>query len=244
MRRLEALARATIATLPAIDSPVTSNNLPDRPFAAFLFDMDGTILNSIAAAERVWIRWAQRHGIDVASFLPTMHGMRSVETVRRLNLPGVDAEAEAAAITAAEMVDVDGISAIAGVAAFLAALPADRWAVVTSAPRELASRRIAAAGLPLPPLLVSADDVALGKPAPDCFLLAASRLGVRASDCLVFEDAPAGIAAAEAAGASVLVITATHAHPLDTPHPGVADYAAFAPRVDADGGLRLVASGA
>jgi sugar-phosphatase len=142
------------------------------------------------------------------------------------------------------MDDVEGIAAIAGVHAFLAALPADRWALVTSAPRELALRRIAAAGLPVPPLMIAAEDVTQGKPAPDCFLLAAARLGVRASDCLVFEDAPAGIAAAEAAGASVLVITATHAHPLDTRHPGVGDYAAFAARVDADGGLRLFATGA
>ncbi len=243
MRRPEAFARATIATLPAIDSPVTSNNLPARTFAAFLFDMDGTILNSIAAAERVWIRWAQRHGLDAASFLPTMHGMRAIETVRRQNLPGIDAEAEAARITAEEMDDVDGIVAIAGVAAFMAALPADRWAVVTSAPRELALRRLEAAGLPAPPLLIAAEDVVQGKPAPDCFLLAASRLGVQARDCLVFEDAPAGIAAAEAAGASVLVITATHAHPLDTRHPGVDGYAALAPRVDPDGGLRLVSIG-
>jgi sugar-phosphatase len=223
---------------------VTQPALPDRPYAAFLFDMDGTILSSIAAAERVWARWAERHGLDVAAFLPTIHGMRSVETVRRLNLPGVDAEAEAAAITREEMDDVDGIEAIAGVRAFMQALPADRWAVVTSAPRELARRRIAAAGLPPPPLMIAAEDVTQGKPAPDCFLLAAARLGVDARDCLVFEDAPAGIAAAEAAGAAVLVITATHAHPLVTPHPGVGDYAAFAPGVDADGGLRLVAPGA
>ena len=215
--------------------------LPDRAYAAFLFDMDGTILSSIAAAERVWARWAERHGLDVAAFLPTIHGMRSVETVRRLNLPGVDAEAEAAAITAAEMVDVDGISAIAGVAAFMAALPADRWAVVTSAPRELARRRIAAAGLPAPALLVAAEDVAQGKPAPDCFALAAARLGVPARDCLVFEDAPAGIAAAESAGAAVVVITATHSHPLQTAHLAVRDYAALANRVDADGALRLIA---
>ena len=219
-------------------------DLPDRAFAAFLFDMDGTILSSIAAAERVWARWALRHGLDVAAFLPTIHGMRAVETVRRLNLPGVDVEAEAAVIHAEEMDDVEGIAAIERVGEFLAALPAERWALVTSAPRELALRRIAAAGLPAPPLMITAEDVAHGKPAPDCFLLAAARLGVRASECLVFEDAPAGIAAAEAAGASVLVITATHAHPLDTRHPGVVDYAAFAPRVDADGGLRLVATGA
>ena len=220
------------------------SDLPDRTYAAFLFDMDGTILSSIAAAERVWTRWALRHGVDVAAFLPTIHGMRAVETIGRQNLTGVDVEAEAAVIHAEEMDDVEGIAAIAGVRAFLQALPADRWALVTSAPRELARRRIEAAGLPMPPLMIAAEDVVQGKPAPDCFLLAAARLGVRASDCLVFEDAPAGIAAAEAAGASVLVITATHAHPLDTRHPGVVDYAAVAPRVDADGGLRLVATGA
>ena len=215
--------------------------MPDRAFAAFLFDMDGTILSSIAAAERVWTRWARRHGLDVDAFLPTIHGMRAVETVGRLNLPGVDPEVEAAVIHAEEMDDVEGIAAIAGVAAFLAALPADRWALVTSAPRELARRRIAAAGLPEPPLMIAAEDVAHGKPAPDCFELAAARLGVSARDCLVFEDAPAGIAAAESAGASVLVITATHAHPLATPHAGVRDYAALAARVEADGRLRVVA---
>src|SRR3954466_2032935 len=110
--------------------------------------MDGTLLSSIAAAERVWARWAERHGLDLAAFLPTIHGVRSVETVRRLGLPGVDPEAEAAAITREEMDDVDGIEAVAGVRAFLATLPAGRWAVVTSAPRALARRRIEAAGLP------------------------------------------------------------------------------------------------
>ena len=220
---------------------MTRTDLTDRPFAAFLFDMDGTILSSIAAAERVWARWARRHGLDVDAFLPTIHGMRSVETVRRLGLPGVDAQAEAAAITAEEMDDVEGIEQIAGIGAFLASLPVDRWAVVTSAPRALALRRIAAAGLPTPPLLIAAEDVTQGKPAPDCFVLAATRLGVAASDCLVFEDAPAGIAAAEAAGASVVVITATHAHPLATRHAPARDYVGLGARAGADGMLRLVA---
>ena len=214
-----------------------------RSHAAFLFDMDGTILSSIAAAERVWTRWALRHGLDVATFLPTIHGMRCVETVRRLNLPGVDPQAEADAITREELADVEGIVAIDGVRAFLASLPADRWAVVTSAPRELARLRIEAAGLPAPPLVVAAEDVTRGKPAPDCFELAAARLGVRAQDCLVFEDAPAGIAAAEAAGADVLVITATHAHASATRHASVRDYVALSVQVDADGGLRLASTG-
>jgi len=96
--------------------------------------------------------------------------------------------------------------------------------VVTSAPRLLALRRLEAAGLPLPPLLVSAEDAPRGKPAPDCFLLAASRLGVTAGRCLVFEDAAAGIAAAEAAGCAVMVVTATHSRAMTTAHPTLADY--------------------
>ena len=204
--------------------------LPTRSYAAFLFDMDGTILSSIASAERSWTAWAIAHGLDVATFLPTIHGVQSVETVRRQNLPGVDPVAEAAAITAAEMLDIGDIVPIDGADRFLAALPAHRWAIVTSAPRDLAKVRLEAAGIPLPPLLVSAEDVANGKPAPDCFLLAAERLGVAAADCLVFEDAPAGIAAAEAAGCGVVVVTATHGHPLATAHATIAGYADLAVR--------------
>jgi len=111
---------------------MTQPLFPDRRFDAFLFDMDGTILTSIIAAERVWARWAGSHGLDVAAFLPTIHGRRSVETVRSLGLPGVDAQAEADAITAQEMLDVEGVEPIAGAAAFLGALPQGRWGIVTS----------------------------------------------------------------------------------------------------------------
>ena len=135
----------------------------------------------------------------MASFLPTIHGVQTVDTIRRLALPGVDPEIEAAGITRAELDDVDGIEAIAGAADFLRSLPGNRWSIVTSATRDLALRRLAAAGLPLPAVIVTAEDVKRGKPAPDGFLLAAKRLGFPISDCLVFEDAPAGIAAAEAA---------------------------------------------
>ncbi|WP_457104507.1 HAD-IA family hydrolase [Methylobacterium sp. P5_C11] len=209
--------------------------LPTRPLAALLFDMDGTIISSIASAERVWSRWAEAHGLDVASFLPTIHGVRSVETIWRLNLPGVDPEAEADAITRAEMEDVGDIVAIPGARAFLEALPRDRWAIVTSAPRALAARRLAAAGMPVPATMVAAEDVTQGKPAPDCFLMAADRLGVAAPDCLVFEDAPAGIRAAEAAGACVVVVTATHHEAMRTGHPAIADYSRLRIAAAADG---------
>lgn len=198
--------------------------LPNRRFAAFLFDMDGTILSSIANAERHWGAWAMRHGLDVASFLPTIHGIQSVETIRRLALPGLDPVAEAAAITRAEIDDMTGIEEIAGAGALLAVLPPERWTIVTSAPRELAAARLAHVGLPMPASAVTAEDVARSKPAPDGFLLAAERLGVPIGDCLAFEDAPAGIAAAHAAGATVMVMTATHQHLLDTPHPTMIDY--------------------
>jgi len=190
--------------------------MPDhKPFAAFLFDMDGTLLNSVIAAERVWAKWAQKHGLDVDRFLPTIHGVRSIDTVRKQNIPGIDVQQEADAISQAEIEDVEGVAAIEGVADFLASLPADRWAVVTSAPLALAQARMKAAGLTLPDVVITAEDVTQGKPAPDGFLLAAKRLGVEPAQCLVFEDAPAGIAAGKAAGAPVVVITAAHLHPYE-----------------------------
>lgn len=215
----------------------------DKRFSAFLFDMDGTVLNSIAATERVWSAWALRHGLDVATFLPTMHGKRGIDTIRRLALPGVDAEAEAKAIERAEIDDVEGIVPIAGALHFLDALPAGRWAIVTSAPIALARRRLAAAGLPLPGVIVTAEDVTQGKPAPDGYRLAAERLGVAAADCLVFEDVPAGILAGEGAGASVVIVTATHRHAIATGHPTLAGYDGVEAEVGADGRLSLLRLG-
>ena len=199
-------------------------NAFNTPFAAFLFDMDGTILNSIAAAERVWSGWARRHGLDVETFLPTMHGKRGIDTIRQLALPGVDAEAEAKDIERLEIEDVAGVVPLPGAVEFLQALPADRWAIVTSSPIRLAKARLAAAGMPVPNVLVTAEDVTIGKPAPDGYLLGAERLGVDPAQCLVFEDVAAGVLAGESAGASVLVIGATHKQPLETAHATITDY--------------------
>ena len=207
----------------------------DRAFGAFLFDMDGTVLNSIAAAERIWAAWAVRHGVDVETFLPTIHGVRAIDTITRLNLPGVDAEAQAAFITEAEIADVEGIVEIPGAAAFLNGLPKDRWAMVTSAPRDLALRRMAAAGVPEPAVMITAEDVQAGKPDPAGYLLAAKRLGLEPRDCLIFEDATVGIQAAEAAGAPLMIITTTHQHPLETAHATLASYADIRVAVDSNG---------
>ncbi len=219
----------------------TAMTLPDRSFAAFLFDMDGTLVNSMAVVDRVWRAWAARHGIETDPLMAALHGVRAIETIRRFAPAGVDAEAETETLTQAEIDDIEGLAEVGGAAAFLARIPAGRWALVTSAPRALALRRLEAAGIPLPEIVIAAEDVAHGKPAPDCFLLGAERLGVEIGDCLVWEDSPAGIAAADAAGAAAIVITETHHDVMDTPHPARADYRDLDVETDANGWLRLVA---
>ncbi|NKB83802.1 HAD family hydrolase [Ochrobactrum grignonense] len=219
------------------DRPVSFN----KSFDAFLFDMDGTVLSSIAATERVWGEWATRHGIDPVTFVPTIHGVRAVDTVRRLGLPHLDPDTEAKILLDAEMADVDGIVAIEGALDFLNSLPEGRWAIVTSAPIELARRRLQAAGLPMPKTIVSAEDVERGKPSPECFQLGAKRLGFDPHNCLVFEDAPAGIVAGETAGASVVVVTATHPHSPETSHRSINSYRELKLSVDGETGMLLLA---
>ena len=197
---------------------------PSRPYAAFLFDMDGTLITSTAAAERVWTRWAERHGLDVAAFVPTIHGVRAIDTIRRQNLTGIDLDAEVAWVERGEFEDVDGVAPFPGAIDFVGRLPPDRWAVVTSASVPLARARLEAAGVTPPAVLITAEDVERGKPDPAGYRLAAERLGFAVEDCLVFEDAEAGIAAGEAAGADVLVVTAAWTHPLETNHPKLTDY--------------------
>jgi len=210
-----------------------------RHFAAFLFDMDGTLLSSIEAAERVWTKWAAKFGIDAATFLHDIHGRRSVDSVKRLNIPDIDAAAEAAEITRAEIEDVAGVHPIPGVAQFVASLPQGRWAIVTSAPRALAVRRLQAIDLQPPPVFITAEDIPNGKPAPDCYQLAAGKLGFAVEDCLVFEDAAAGIRAGEAAGASIVVITSTHQQEMNTRHLTSTDYTALRAIAAPDGRLGI-----
>ncbi|KWV53741.1 glycerol-3-phosphatase [Rhizobium altiplani] len=195
------------------------NPLETQFFDAFLFDMDGTILDSSAASERVWGGWARDNGIPT----PPYHGRRVEDTMADLRASGIDPERAAAEITERELADLDGVVPIPGALEFLTSLPSEKWAVVTSAPKELALRRIAAARLPQPKAIIAAENVRRGKPKPDPFLAGAERLSVDPMRCLVFEDADAGIHAAEAAGASVIVITHTNSATLQN-RPAVPDY--------------------
>ncbi|WP_119388242.1 HAD-IA family hydrolase [Taklimakanibacter lacteus] len=180
-------------------------------YDAFLFDMDGTILTSIAAAERAWSAWAARIGAPAADVLSYMHGRLALDTVGRFAPATADLDNEVRWLDQRELEDLDGIEEVPGAGAFLRALPAERWAVVTSANRALALKRIAAAGLPVPPLLLTSDDVSRGKPDPEGYIRAAQSLRVEPTSCLVFEDTRAGLKAGLAAGAQVVQIAGTQA---------------------------------
>ncbi len=176
---------------------------------AILFDMDGVLIDSAPAVERVWRKWANAHHLDPEAVVEQAHGRRSVETIRAV-APQMDAERENVTVEQMEIEDKEGVTALPGALALLRNLPPERFAIVTSATGGLAAARMQYAGLPLPPHMVTADDVADGKPSPEPYLRGAALLGVTAADCLVFEDTPAGIAAARAAGMRVIAVGNTY----------------------------------
>ena len=171
--------------------------------------MDGILISSIGSVERSWTKWALLRGVDPAFARETAHGRRAVETVAKLR-PDLDSEAELMVIEDLEVADNEGLTILPGVLDFLAALPADRWTVVTSATERLARIRMAVAGIPVPEKLVTADNVARGKPDPEPFLAGAALLGVAPAECVVFEDSPSGVAAGRAAGCTVVATTFSH----------------------------------
>jgi mannitol-1-/sugar-/sorbitol-6-phosphatase len=175
---------------------------------AILFDLDGVLMDSRVAVERAWERWATGHGIDPIAVLAQAHGRRTIDTIRAI-APLLDIEAEARLLEVAESVDFDGVTTLPGAAELLEALPAGSWTVVTSGTRALATGRLAHGGLPIPEQLITADDVERGKPDPQPYLAGAAALGIDSADCLVIEDAPAGIEAGKAARMTVLAVATT-----------------------------------
>ena len=173
-----------------------------------LFDLDGVLVDSTPAVARVWADWAREHGFDPDEVVKKGHGRPSIATIREL-LPHANHAAEDREVERREIADVDGVIPLPGAMELLLALPLERWAIVTSCTRPLAGVRIAAARLPKPSYLVTSTDVKHGKPDPEPYLKGAQLLGVPASECIVIEDAPAGIRAGKAAGARVLALRTT-----------------------------------
>ncbi|SFL15343.1 HAD-IA family hydrolase [Geodermatophilus ruber] len=173
------------------------------PCRGLLFDSDGVLVDSDAVVELSWSRWAEERDLDAAAVLAMVHGRRSADTVALLVEEAARTDA-LAAIDRYEVEDAAGVTALPGAADLLTALPAGAWAVVTSGRQELVTARLAEAGLPVPPVLVCAEDVPAGKPDPAGYARAAARLGLPAGECVVLEDSPAGVAAGMAAGATVV----------------------------------------
>lgn len=173
---------------------------------ALIFDLDGVLVDSRALIERHWRRWAEEHDIPFEEVEAVSHGRSSVDVIREV-APHLDAEAEARRKRDREAADTEGLAAFDGAKALLRSLPEDRWTIATSGTRKTATARLSHVGLPQPDTLVTADDVEKGKPNPEPYLLAARRLGRAPEACLVLEDAPAGVTAAQRAGAQVIGVT-------------------------------------
>jgi len=183
--------------------------MPTFSCAAILFDLDGVLVDSTGAVDREWRAWAQRKGVDGDAVMAIAHGVRTLEVIQRV-APHLDAEQEVRELESREADHQEGVRVMPGAAELVHSIPEGRWGVVTSGTRLLASARLRFCGLPVPKVLVTADDVAYGKPHPEPYLKGAERLGFEPADCLVIEDAPAGIQAARAGGMKVIGITSTY----------------------------------
>ncbi len=186
--------------------------MPELRVDAMIFDMDGVVIDSGDVYAKHWRMWGAQHGYDYDRDIAHVHPGRPPAETIRVVAPHLDAEAESIAFNDALDADdgEDAIVAMPGAADLLASLPPDRWTIATSAFRGVAVAWLEHCGLPVPPALVTVDDIERGKPAPDPYLRAAELLGVSPARCLVVEDAPAGVQAAKTAGASVLSLRTTH----------------------------------
>jgi sugar-phosphatase len=176
---------------------------------AVIFDLDGTLIDSINAIRRIWQEWGEGHNIDNPHLLDIAISMRTTEAVRFL-APHLNTARETEYLENAEATELDGIESIEGARELLLALPHQAWGIATSITRRTAIAKLNHVNLPIPTVLVASEDVKCGKPAPDGYLLAAERLGLAADRCVVIEDTPLGIQAACAAGMVVIGLATTH----------------------------------
>ena len=180
--------------------------------------MDGILVSSLGSVERSWSKWAEMRGIDPELACNIAHGRRAIDTIGKLR-PDLDPELELKVIEDIEIEDNDGLTVLPGVLDLLAALPQNRWTVVTSATERLARVRMDAGGIPAPERLITADFVTRGKPHPEPFLAGAALLGFAPHDCVVFEDSSSGAMAGRAAGCTVVATTFSHSiESLDAAH--------------------------
>ena len=177
--------------------------------SAILFDLDGVLVDSTHSVTRQWRIWANENNLDSARLLEIAHGRRTIEVVQLLT-PHLATADEVAKIEQREAADTEGVRVMPGAAELVASIPNGRWGVVTSGTRHLATSRLGLANIPIPVVLISADDVVEGKPNPEPYLKGAQRLGVDPSECVVIEDAPAGILAAHAGGMKVIALASTY----------------------------------
>ncbi|QUJ68666.1 HAD-IA family hydrolase [Photobacterium sp. GJ3] len=182
----------------------------EKKFAAILFDLDGTLVDSAEAVSRAWVAFATKYNMDAAQILSSVQGMPGSEAIARLRplASAEEIEQDAQWLEDLEANDTDGVVALPGAIALLEQLNAQAipWAIVTSGSIPIATARIAAAGIPVPAVLITPEAVSQGKPHPEPYLLGAEKLGVEIDQCLVFEDAPAGVTSGVSAGACVIGI--------------------------------------
>jgi len=174
-----------------------------------LFDLDGVLVDSQECVERTWRNWAARHGLDPARVIEAAHGRRAIDTIRAL-APTLDPDAELAALIATEATATEGVHEIPGARELVRSLPPRKWAVVTSGTRAVAEFRLRHGKIPIPDVMICADEIERGKPDPQGYLRAATRLGVAPAQCIVIEDAPPGIEAGRAAGMKVIAVAMTY----------------------------------
>jgi sugar-phosphatase len=182
--------------------------MPTLNCKAILFDLDGTLVDSATRVQRLWLDWSRKHDIDQQFLLEVMHGRRADETIR-IVAPHLSVQEEFLALEEEELLDMEGVRPYSTAGDLLSRFSPRQWAIVTSGTKRVAEARLNHVGLPRPAVFITAGDVQAGKPAPDGYLLAARLLGLEPAECVVIEDAPAGIQAGKAAGMEVIAVGTT-----------------------------------